>query len=180
MTTETEVLLPCPFCGGEAFESTTLDDTHYVMCKAEDCWAMAGYLPTKAEAITAWNRRASQPATETEVLEVVGYIYEVNGEIEDFEFGNTPLLPDDPSLVKLVRHSEALAIIDRLTRERDLALDLNKRSHKHLAWEKEFTRAEAAEQQVQKLRKALREIQTLYQVTHCHAAALAALKEDGR
>lgn len=34
---------------------------------------------------------------------------------------------------------------ERLRKERDVALDLNKRSRKHMAWEKEFVRAEAAE-----------------------------------
>lgn len=41
--------------------------------------------------------------------------------------------------------------IDRLTNERDVAPDLNKRIYKHLAGEKEFIRAESAEAQVLRL-----------------------------
>ncbi|QDZ10562.1 Lar family restriction alleviation protein [Devosia ginsengisoli] len=51
-------LLPCPFCGDQAFAGTTLDNSHYVMCRAENCWAMTGYLPTQSEAIAAWNCRS--------------------------------------------------------------------------------------------------------------------------
>ena len=62
------------------------------------------------------------------------------------------------TVIPLVRADQAQSLIaelrgevERLTKERDLALDLNKRSHKHLAWEKEFVRAETAEAEVKRL-----------------------------
>lgn len=54
-------LLPCPFCGDGAFAGTTLDESHYVMCRAENCWAMTGHLPSRASAIAAWNTRTPAP-----------------------------------------------------------------------------------------------------------------------
>jgi len=74
-------LLPCPFCGDSAFSGTTLDGDHYVMCRSENCWAMAGYLPTKAEAIAAWNRRSepSEPVAVTD--EMVEQLYYWWGEL---------------------------------------------------------------------------------------------------
>lgn len=66
-------LKPCPFCGGEAFAGTTLDHVCYVMCRSETCWSMVGYLPTEAEAIEAWNRRALSPAGTASEMEPVGW-----------------------------------------------------------------------------------------------------------
>ena len=54
-------LLPCPFCGGKAISGLTLDDMGYVVCASNDCWGMAGYLPTESDAVTAWNRGATPP-----------------------------------------------------------------------------------------------------------------------
>lgn len=61
MTSDTALpveLLPCPFCGGRAISGMTLDNLGYAMCASDTCWGLAGYLPTEAEAIAAWNTRA--------------------------------------------------------------------------------------------------------------------------
>jgi Lar family restriction alleviation protein len=63
-------LKPCPFCGGAAISGMTLDNMGYAMCASDSCWGMAGYLPTEAEAIAAWNRRSG--------VEPIGYISEKN------------------------------------------------------------------------------------------------------
>lgn len=53
-------LLPCPFCGGQAFlkwfgTKENGDETYYVECK--DC-EIATVVSLETEAIAAWNRRA--------------------------------------------------------------------------------------------------------------------------
>lgn len=83
MTSPSEMkLLPCPFCGGEAFVGTTLDDSHYAMCRADDCWAMTGYLGSEAEAVTAWNRRPLPP--QIEGPEVVGRLLTAYGKVAEW------------------------------------------------------------------------------------------------
>lgn len=61
-------LLPCPFCGGEAAYDFHAkgnpgawenDCDHWVYCEADDCFANVGLCESKAEAIAAWNRRAT-------------------------------------------------------------------------------------------------------------------------
>lgn len=62
----TEVLLGCPFCGGEAALSDAESGSNGLSraarnprCKA--CGADLGYCETSREAIAAWNRRAPDP-----------------------------------------------------------------------------------------------------------------------
>ena len=59
----TDGLLPCPFCGGEAFltkyVSSNKEPDYYVECGTDGCPMCLGGLvyPTEDEAIKAWNRR---------------------------------------------------------------------------------------------------------------------------
>ena len=52
-------LVACPFDGGAAFQGSTLDEGHYVMCSNEHCLGMVGYTETAQEAADGWNRRAA-------------------------------------------------------------------------------------------------------------------------
>ena len=49
-------LLPCPFCGGDAFTGETLTSLYVVLCRG--CGAETGAWDTEAEAIAAWNQRS--------------------------------------------------------------------------------------------------------------------------
>lgn len=60
-------LLPCPFCGGEAYLSDAEAGTGGLSNRARNprCWQCGvdlGYCDTAVEAAAAWNRRASQAA----------------------------------------------------------------------------------------------------------------------
>lgn len=48
-------LLPCPFCGGEAFIHALTNTAFQIRC--EGCGAESGLLPTVEEAVDAWNER---------------------------------------------------------------------------------------------------------------------------
>lgn len=55
-------LKPCPFCGGEA----TLNIAPYIggagfgyIVECDKCWSKTGYYSQKAEAVAAWNSRAT-------------------------------------------------------------------------------------------------------------------------
>lgn len=52
-------LKPCPFCGAPDIDPDAEDDNgrFYVCCM--NCWATASHYETKADAIAAWNTRAS-------------------------------------------------------------------------------------------------------------------------
>lgn len=52
----TTELLPCPFCGGEAFPNIELTK-HWIECR--ECAAESGCYRTEAEAIAAWNTRTA-------------------------------------------------------------------------------------------------------------------------
>lgn len=57
---DTERLKPCPFCGGGAHMFQVCGDGDYVVgCDAEGCWTTQGAYATEAEAVAAWNRRAT-------------------------------------------------------------------------------------------------------------------------
>ncbi|KKN77622.1 hypothetical protein LCGC14_0358970 [marine sediment metagenome] len=58
-------LLPCPFCRGEGKLNPYETAVHCL-----DCGAHPGYMGTKAEAITAWNKRAVDVPALCEALEV--------------------------------------------------------------------------------------------------------------
>lgn len=74
-----DVLLPCPFCGGEAvlfdLEHDTAGTYWKVCCNAnaDDCPADACSVdkPTREEAVAAWNTRAANADLAGEVRELV-------------------------------------------------------------------------------------------------------------
>ena len=54
-------LLPCPFCGGEAYSIELVDrfiTKHAIECK--ECGAHTGYYWNAVEAINRWNTRAER------------------------------------------------------------------------------------------------------------------------
>ena len=53
-------LKPCPFCGSEAFIVHFTQNACYVKCDNHDCMASQKVYGTEAEAIEAWNTRASE------------------------------------------------------------------------------------------------------------------------
>lgn len=56
-------LQPCPFCGGEADTMTPeADDMRAATVMCMGCYCTGKECETKAQAIAAWNRRASQAA----------------------------------------------------------------------------------------------------------------------
>lgn len=54
----TTELMPCPFCGGEAY--TVNDGGRYWTVECHDCAAHTGLYATKDFAIAAWNARAER------------------------------------------------------------------------------------------------------------------------
>lgn len=49
-------LMPCPFCGGEP--SMVHTEVWWLVCDGESgCHAEGPFMPTEAQAITAWNTR---------------------------------------------------------------------------------------------------------------------------
>ena len=54
-------LKPCPFCGGEAHLSadTSHSTAFFISCETEDCFGLMQWAETQAEAIAAWNTRAT-------------------------------------------------------------------------------------------------------------------------
>lgn len=57
----TNEILPCPFCGKEAYVFTDDKDTenlrYYIMCLGDSC-GLYGAFDHEKEAIDAWNKRA--------------------------------------------------------------------------------------------------------------------------
>lgn len=67
-------LKPCPFCGGPGKINESLDlpadiPSHVlVYCAGENCITPTIALATRAEAIAAWNRRASEVQLQTSIV----------------------------------------------------------------------------------------------------------------
>ena len=57
-----EIIKPCPFCGGRP-EIVTPEETDgqywFIACTSDNCWGIAGteLCDTETEAIDKWNRR---------------------------------------------------------------------------------------------------------------------------
>ena len=52
-----DTLRPCPFCGGDDVGVFPGMHEFDVMCFDNDCFARGPGLPTREQAIAAWNRR---------------------------------------------------------------------------------------------------------------------------
>ncbi|WP_303758398.1 Lar family restriction alleviation protein [Sphingobium yanoikuyae] len=61
-----EQALPCPICGNTALVGQTLDDAWYAMCSQDKCVRLDCYWRTRAEAIAAWNQRATPTPAQVE------------------------------------------------------------------------------------------------------------------
>ena len=66
---EAAALLPCPFCGGEAYLSDDASHSraYFIGCNVDDCFGEIHWEQTKAAAIAAWNRRAP-PVAEQQAI----------------------------------------------------------------------------------------------------------------
>lgn len=85
MMSDETTLLPCPFCGGEAsvIDHHNDDGSVSVGCDNDTCLGFSGLgwlYKTEAEAIAAWNTRA------TLTCEVVGSYYYDDYDQYEFEF----------------------------------------------------------------------------------------------
>ena len=69
---EAAALLPCPFCGGEAYlsEDASHSRAYFIGCNVEDCFGEIHWEQTKAAAIANWNRRAAPTAQEAAKVRV--------------------------------------------------------------------------------------------------------------
>ena len=69
-TPETERLMPCPFCQGEADTDGPCDDGYWrIVCP---CSGFGPLRRTEAEAIQAWNRRTPPPTDTVLLSDMVG------------------------------------------------------------------------------------------------------------
>ena len=71
---EAAALLPCPFCGGEAYLSDDASHSraYFIGCKVDDCFGEIHWEQTKAAAIAAWNRRATPTVQEAAKVLLAG------------------------------------------------------------------------------------------------------------
>jgi len=73
-----EALKLCPFCGGEAEQTSQSNGInysgwqnavdHWVFCKTENCLVHVGMCETADEATAAWNTRTDLPATDEQAF----------------------------------------------------------------------------------------------------------------
>ena len=61
-------LKPCPFCGADASSEFFSNDGGGWSIFCDECHANSVTTPSKAEAIAAWNTRATPPAEPTDVM----------------------------------------------------------------------------------------------------------------
>ena len=61
-SSESQKLLNCPFCGGDA-EITKWHEGYFVECREQRCGGTIGAYKTEEEAIEAWNTRAERTCT---------------------------------------------------------------------------------------------------------------------
>jgi hypothetical protein len=54
---ETSVLLPCPFCGGEAVDRREIDGFPMIYCAGHDCLGPQTSARTFQDALVQWNAR---------------------------------------------------------------------------------------------------------------------------
>lgn len=108
-------LKPCPFCG-EAAE-TWVDPSHskavFFGCRVEDCCGEMHWLPTEAEAIAAWDRRAPAPHEA-----VMAQMAEALRAMVDFHNGPTEAKRPDVFVLRMMAQERALAAYDKLKGER--------------------------------------------------------------
>ena len=79
---ETNELLPCPFCGGEAETFNPFDaipGTWCVICR--ECASCNGFEQTEPEAIEAWNTRVDEKPSDT--CSSIDYMLNTIGEREE-------------------------------------------------------------------------------------------------
>lgn len=73
-----EALKPCPFCSGEAEQTSRSNGInysgwqnavdHWVFCTTDNCFVHVGMCETSDEAADAWNTRADLPATDEQAV----------------------------------------------------------------------------------------------------------------
>lgn len=63
-------LKPCPFCGGKALIGQTFDAEWYAVCAKDHCCKIESYWRTEADAISAWNTRASDATIKAQAAEI--------------------------------------------------------------------------------------------------------------
>ncbi len=73
-------LLPCPFCGGEAYmEDAEIDGRAYYIAKCGTCCSTSGVMQmSRSKAIEAWNTRAERTCC---------------NDLKDSDFGNVWPIP---------------------------------------------------------------------------------------
>ena len=80
-------LKPCPFCGSDFLRVSDFEE--YVAC--EDCGTLGQSGRNEAEAIAAWNRRATPP----EVTALVAAATDLRDQIARWHDGAPPAGPDE-------------------------------------------------------------------------------------
>ena len=88
----TDKLLKCPFCGGEArcYPSDAFNESGYfefiVQCSSVDGHALVGNYQTEAEAIVAWNARATGGTLTAEQVRKAVYAHSIHADCADADW----------------------------------------------------------------------------------------------